>query len=482
MNPETVINNVGQEAILEGIAMLVESMSVHKMNQYNPYDFQKDFHREGACCSQVLLMAANRIGKSFCGATEQAFHLTGLYPDWWEGKRYDRPIKAWAGGASNETTRDIVQSELLGTAGDPTKTGTGAIPKHCIGEATRKPGVPNALNSVLIKHVSGGWSKLAFKAYEMGAEKWMGEAVDDIWLDEEPPQSIFTQCMTRTLSTGGMVRMTFTPESGATEVVSAFMNDIQPGQALINATWEDAPHLTKDKVAQLLAALPEHERDMRSKGIPMVGAGLVFPVSDDQLTCSPFPIPEHFAMLKAIDFGWDHPAAVVWGAYDRDNDVVYIYKVFRQRQAKKEIIAAAINSVDREVKVIWPHDGNKSGEGGRTTAQQFKDLGVDMHYEQFYNPPAMGKDKGDISIEPGIMNMLSRMETGRLKVFRTCSEWFEEKRLYHRHKDTGKIVDKKDDLMSATRYIVQSLRYARPSTPEIRYDRTQSEFNVYGDL
>ncbi|MBE9515956.1 MAG: hypothetical protein IME93_03145 [Proteobacteria bacterium] len=479
MNPEQVIHDVGQNEILEGLAMLAESMSINKIEQYDPYGFQLEFHNEGLTCSQVLLMAANRVGKSFCGAAEMTYHLTGLYPEWWDGHRFDRPIKAWAGGASNETTRDIVQSELLGEAGDPTKTGTGSIPRHLIGETTRKPGVPNALNAVMIKHVSG-WSKLAFKAYEMGAEKWMGEAVDYIWLDEEPPQSIFTQCMTRTLSTGGLTKMTFTPESGATEVVSAFMTDLQPGQALVNATWEDAPHLTPDKIKQLLAALPEHERDMRSKGIPMVGAGLVFPVSDDMIRCDPFNIPDHFALLKAIDFGWDHPTAVAWGAYDRDNDIIYIYKVFRQRQAKKEIVAAAINATDKEVKVIWPHDGNKSGEGGRTLAQQYKDLNVNMHYEQFYNPPAMGKDTGDILIEPGIMNILSRMETGRFKVFRNLSEWFEEKRLYHRHKDTGKIVDKKDDLMSTSRYIAQSLRYARPITTETRYDRSDGNFDVYG--
>ena len=480
MNIDKVLSQVGQEALLEGIAQLVEAQSFNKILQYEPYQFQKDFHAAGSTCDQVLLMAANRIGKSYSGASEQAFHLTGLYPDWWEGRRYDRPIKAWAGGASNETTRDIVQSEMLGTAGDPMKTGTGAIPKDCIGETTRKPGVPNALNSVLVKHVSGGWSKLAFKAYEMGAEKWMGEAVDDIWLDEEPPQAIFTQAMTRTLSTGGMLRMTFTPESGATEVVAAFMNDLQAGQALVNATWADAPHLTQARIDQLLNALPEHERDMRSKGIPMVGAGLVFPLNDGLVRCEPFAIPEHFALLKAIDFGWDHPTAVVWGAYDRDNDIIYIYKVFRQRQAKREIVAAAVNAVHPEVKVIWPHDGNKAGEGGRTLAQQYKSLGVEMHYEMFTNPPAMGKDKGDIYIEPGIMEMLSRMETGRFKVFSNLYEWFEEKRLYHRHKDTGKIVDKKDDLMSASRYITQSLRYARPIKQEVRYTRTDNQFNVFG--
>ena len=157
----------------------------NKLKYYKPYEYQEKYHN--AIASQKLLMAGNRIGKSFCGAAELAFHLTGLYPDWWKGRRWDRPIRAWAGGASNETTRDICQKELFGQPDDPYSRGTGAIPLKLIGDATRKPGVPNAHNSCMVKHVSGGWSRIGFKAYEMGREKWMGESLDVIWLDEEPP-------------------------------------------------------------------------------------------------------------------------------------------------------------------------------------------------------------------------------------------------------------------------------------------------------
>jgi hypothetical protein len=58
--------------------------------------------------------------------------------------------------------------------------------------------------------------------------------------------------------------------------------------------------------------------------------------------------------------------------------------------------------------------------------------------------------------------MLTRMEAGKFKVFNTCTEWFEEFRLYHR-KD-GKIVKIKDDLMAATRYAAMSLRHSTTET------------------
>ena len=139
----------------------------NKIDFYDPYPYQQAFHETGADCNQRLLMAANRIGKSYCGAAEVAYHLTGLYPKWWKGRRYTQPITAWCGGVSNETTRDIVQAELLGSPDDPEAFGSGAVPKKTIIKTERKPGVPNAKSVALIRHVSGGNSSLFFKAYEI---------------------------------------------------------------------------------------------------------------------------------------------------------------------------------------------------------------------------------------------------------------------------------------------------------------------------
>ena len=156
------------ERAVEIAKELERRKATNTLKYYKPYDYQVNFHNTIA--SQRLLMAGNRIGKSFCGAMEMAYHLTGKYPDWWKGKKFDKPIRAWVGGVSNETTRDVCQKELVGQPDDPSAKGTGSIPLDDIGDTTRKPGVPNAMNSLVIKHVSGGWSRLAFKAYEMSKE------------------------------------------------------------------------------------------------------------------------------------------------------------------------------------------------------------------------------------------------------------------------------------------------------------------------
>jgi phage terminase large subunit-like protein len=469
------------------IAKELEFRKLHNaLKYYTPYAYQKEFHEAEA--AQKLLMAGNRIGKSYCGAMEMAYHLTGLYPKWWKGRKWDRPVRAWVGGASNETTRDICQKELLGQPDDSSVRGTGAIPLDCIGEATRKPGVPNAHNAVMIKHISGGYSRLGFKAYEMGKEKWMGETLDVIWLDEEPPPDIYSQAVTRTADRGGMVYMTFTPENGMTQTVAQFMNDLRNGQFMMQAGWDDAPHMTTKVKEQILSALPPHERKMREMGIPSLGSGLVFPVPEDIIKCEPFEIPAHWPRICGMDYGWDHPTTAAWIAWDRDSDVAYVYDTYSQRQEIPAVHAAAVNARPKWIPVIWPRDGRQADKGsGTPLADQYRTLGVNMLKGGgrtwggwFTNPPSDGQREGSggVSLEAGIMDMLERMKTGRFKIFDNQKEIFAEFRMYHRKE--GRIVPFKDDLISAARYAVMSLRHARVHEIQPRQYKTESEFNVFG--
>jgi phage terminase large subunit-like protein len=448
------------------------------MNSYNPYEYQKKFH--GSLASQRLLMAGNRVGKSFSGAMEMAYHCTGLYPEWWTGKKFHRPVRCWVGGVSNETTRDVCQKELCGQPDDPSAKGMGSIPLKLIGETVRKPGVPNAFNSVVIKHTSGGYSRIGFKAYEMGKEKWMGESLDVIWLDEEPPQSIYSQALTRTADKGGIVYMTFTPEQGMTETVAQFVNNLKTGQELIQATWDDAPHMTKDIRNQILSALPPHERKMREMGIPQLGSGLVFPIAEDDIICEHFEIPDYFPRICAIDFGWDHPTACVWVAWDRDSDIVYVYDSYAMRQETVPVHASAIKSRGFWIPVVYPMDGRQADKGsGKSLAVQYREEGVNLLREHFTNPPQTGMKEGSggNSVEAGVMEMLTRFQTKRLKIFENQGKLMEELRMYHRKE--GKIVPMNDDVISALRYAVMSLRKARVRNTEPMQIESDSEFNLF---
>lgn len=445
-----------------------------KIFQFNPYPWQQELANCTATASQVLAMCANQIGKTTTGAYITACHLTGLYPPWWKGHRFKKPIQSWACGVSNETTRDILQFNLLGNPGYSDDQGSMFIPKDAIISTVRKPQVPNAYQTVYVRWHDetgreSGVSRLDFKAYEQGEEKFMGRPMDWIWLDEQPSPGIYTQCITRTVATAGLVMMTFTPEDGMTETIRQFLHDPQPGQHLIRATWDDAPHLNEERKAQLLAQYPPHERKMRSEGIPVYGKGMVFPISDDDIVCEPFDIPAHWPRIAGIDFGWDHPTAVVWMAWDRETDNVYVYHEYTKRLHTPQQMAPQIRSVTPWIPVVWPHDGNKNNpgtEGAITTADLYRKEGLKMTPDHFRNPLAPGeKGQGNIKIEPGITAMLQHMESGKFKVFSTCTEWFQEKGMYYRD-DNGKIVDLNDDLMSATRYAFQSRKRFAATRPE----------------
>jgi phage terminase large subunit-like protein len=326
--------------------------------------------------------------------------------------------------------------------------------------------VPNAFDSVTVQHVSGKASKVSFRAYEQGKKKFMGSRHDHVWPDEEPPQDIWSQMLRSTFSTNGDIAATFTPEEGVTEIVYNFLENLKKGQAVIHAGWDDAPHMDAERRARFLEQIPAHERDMRSKGIPVMGSGVIFPVTDEDLEIESFPIPKHWPKVCGIDFGWEHPFAAVWLAHDRESDKVYVYDCYRESHTKIPVAASRVKGNGSWIPCMWPHDGLVHDKAsGRPLADLYRAEGVNMHHEQFSNPPAPGQKEGQggQGVEVGLMAMLEAMEENRFYVFEHCREWFEEKRIYHR-KD-GKVVKLRDDLMSATRYAFQMLRHADVNLP-----------------
>lgn len=449
--------NLSDPAFLEATARALEAelqlrASQNKLASYKPYKKQLEFHQAGATHRERCFLAGNQLGKTLAGSFEIAMHLTGRYPEWWQGRRWDRPTIGWAAGVTGESTRDNPQRLLIGR---PLEMGAGAIPKACLDDMSRAShGVSDLMDTIKVKHVSGGLSTLALKFYEKGREKWQGETLDFVWFDEEPPSDIYSEGLTRTNATGGMVFLTCTPLLGMTEVVRRFLEDQSPDRHLTQMTIDDAEHYTAEERDRIIRGYPAHEREARAKGIPMLGSGRIYPIAEEKILCDPIAIPKHWPRLGALDFGFDHPFAAGELCHDKDTDTVYLTRTYRAREEIPALHCAALRQWGDWLPWAWPHDGlNREKTSGEPLADDYRKNGLKML------PEKASFEDGSTSVEAGILELLERMQTGRFKVFRHLEDWLQEFRLYHR--DEGKIVKERDDLMDMTRYGIMMLRFAK---------------------
>lgn len=463
MNP-----NLTRDQKLELLALLEEKerrKKTRKILSYYPdegplrrelYPKHMGFFDAGLTFRQRLFMAANRVGKTEGGGGyESTLHLTGEYPAWWTGKRFTKPVDAWAAGDTGKTVRDIIQFKLLGPVHE---IGTGLIPKDKIHKITWKQGVSDAVDTIYVKHISGGISQLSLKSYDQRRESFQGTEKDFIWLDEEPPQDIYTECLLRTMTNNGIIYLTFTPLMGMSEVVMSFLpggqiqENAEGNKFVITATWSDVPHLSEAAKEELWNSIPPFQRDARSKGVPQLGAGAIYPVPESDFVVDDFKIPDHWPKIYGMDVGWNR-TAVPWGAWDRDNDVIYLYAEHYRGQAEPSIHAEAIKA-----KGDWiPGELDPAARGrnqldGRQLLQTYLDLGLKV-------------DVANNAVESGIYEVWQRLSTGRLKVFRSLSNWLYEFRLYRRD-ENGKIVKSNDHLMDATRYLVMGIEKAKTKPAE----------------
>jgi phage terminase large subunit-like protein len=273
----------------------------NRLQYYRPYPKQAEFHAAGATCRERLLMAGNQLGKTLAGGFEAAMHVTGRYPEWWRGKRFDRPVVAWACGVTGEVVRDTVQRVLIGRPG---QHGTGAIPKECIGDLVPSRGAADLLDSIKVRHVSGDYSSIGLKSYNQGREKFQGETLDFVWFDEEPPIEIYLEGLTRTNVGNNPVWITFTPLLGMSETVRRFLMEPSPDRHITTMTIDDVQHYSPEEREKIIASYPAHELEARTKGIPTLGSGRIFPVPEASIKCESFELPRHWTRIIGIDFGW----------------------------------------------------------------------------------------------------------------------------------------------------------------------------------
>jgi phage terminase large subunit-like protein len=463
------LSTIPRKQKLELVQLLAEQQRRKKAMRYlttfhSFYDWQLEFVAATARYHECCLCAANQIGKTYLGTDIDAMHLLGEYPDDWPGHRFDFAPMCWGLGYSMEKTRDLLQKALFGEIINQEFTG-GLVPKDRIISYQSASGTPNAARTVRVKH-KAGTAVMQFWSYTQGQHAIMGDVVDWVHVDEEPKdQTIRPQLLTRTINgdnrKGGRIIYTFTPENGRTDLVLKFMDDPSPSQFFMKKGWADAPHMTEEKCERLLAQFPAHQRDMRSKGEPMLGHGRIYDIAEEFITCDIIrDIPNHWYVINGMDFGWDHPQAHVRLYHDRDADIIYLAKAWKGRQVSANDAYGVVKEWG-PAPVAWPHDGLQH-EKGRDDAVQQKQHYAKAGFNMIFTHacwPDVGEQKGGNSVEQGIYEIAERMRLGKFKVFNGLIDFQNEFRQYHRD-EHGKIVKTSDDILDAVRYAYMMRRFA----------------------
>jgi hypothetical protein len=210
-------------------------------------------------------------------------------------------------------------------------------------------------------------------------------------------------------------------------------------------TWDDIPHLSEEAKQEVLASYGAHEKDARSKGVPQLGAGAIYTVDESQFVIEPIQFPAWYVRAYGMDVGWNR-TAVIWGALDRETDVLYLYSEHYMAQEKPIVHADAIRARGAWIPgVIDPAARGRSQDDGKKL------------YETYTDPEGCRLNLAPSSnaVEAGIYDIQTRLSTGRLKVFKTLTNWLMEYRIYRRD-EKGKIVKDNDHALDATRYLILS--------------------------
>jgi len=414
-------------------------------------------HRLAICSTKKVtaLLGGNRVGKTKAAAFWITCHATGEYPEWWTGKRFYEPTEGWTAGVTARDTRDIMQRELLG---EITNMGTGMIPRDKIVSIRKLAGVPDGVDTIFVRHVSGGVSSIGLKSMEQGRSKFQGKSLHYAHIDEEPDKSgesyeIFSEMRTRTMTTGGQVLLTFTPLKGMNELCQYILNpENREFVDYVNVTWDDAPHLSaKDKEEMERQMLP-HEVEARRLGKPVIREGLVFPFPESQIVCDTVNPLDHWWFIGGMDVSkFGGKTAALYICKNPQTGVWMVGGTYKASRRLREEHAREILKFGEGLLFKIDPAANQTEVDGTRTKQVYERLGLNLQ-----NANNRLRGEGD-----GITALYEAFATGQLKIMRHCKDLLDEIRYYQF--DNGDIKPNQEDhLIDCLRYAWQGREDARP--------------------
>jgi phage terminase large subunit-like protein len=439
-----------------------------KFEIYEPTPKQMEFHDATKKYKQILFLAGNQIGKTVAACMQIGMWCTGIYPEWYNGRKFHGAVDGWVCSVDIKTLRESIQLLLLGK----NNNGSGYIPKKYIEKIHLLNGGNGAADKILVKHVSGQTSSLIMKTYEMGRESFQSSTLHFIELDEQCPNEIYEECLPRLNRHNGSLIMTYTPLLGRTTVLDLFYPKPKDDyKCLVHATIDDATFYSKERIEEIKAQWV-HNPSMyatRINGIPLLGSGRVFEVTEEDITCTPFEVPEFWPGIIGMDYGYSSLTTAVKIRVDSDNDVYYITHVYAAKE-KTSLEHAYVVKRMGDYPVAYGLEAFQRDKGsGIELRDQYAEHGLRMMKENAKLDIEGDFDKGKRNWHGGYgrestANYLHNlMKTGRLKIFNHEEEnkkLVEEIMSLHRNAKTGKIADGYDDRFDGMKYGLMMAKHA----------------------
>lgn len=444
-------------------------MKYNQLKYFRPFKHQLDFFNTGLKQRRGIL-AANRIGKTVSTCFETAYHLTGRYPEWWgeNAKRFKKPVTVFVAGEGWEQVARVLQDELLGTKDVKIKDalGTGAIPRDCIITDTMRVDGANCIG-VEIKHSSGGKSYLLFGNYTQEVRNLQGFKLDFVVFDEQPPDDIFSELVTRTATTQGQVVCSFTPLKGLNGLVSKFWYH-EDGYEHIRVSWNDVPEydpwnepfLLKETRHQLERDYLPHEREARIAGIPVMGQGAVFQIRNFPTYKTgefDFKNMNDVYRIIALDLGLVNDKTVVSLMYwNPKTEEAWLHSQIVVKGIEEANPMNYINHLVRPevfgTPIVLPADASTKGRytmSSQSIRELFEEYQLNVIDKPVMNPKnSEGKVTNHKSYGVNIMRQM--LELGSLKVNENCVEFLREAKNYYVD-EKGRFSDP-DDCIDSCRY------------------------------
>jgi len=224
----------------------------------------------------------------------------------------------------------------------------------------------------------------------------------------------------------------------------------------VPARLTDNPHLMADgQYEAMLRSLPEVERKRLLDGDWDVAEGAAFPeFSRARHVVEHFELPTNWPRIRAADYGYASPSAVLWGAIDWDNNI-WIYRELYAKHLTAEDLAAKILEVEQldplpHYTVLDSSCWNKTGMGP-SIAETMMRCGVR------WTPSDRNRIQGKMEVHRRLADDPYTNEP-RLRIFSSCQHTIKQLAGIPLSKTNSEDVDTKaeDHAYDALRYMVMT--------------------------